>query len=96
MKRRNAVDVTTVLLQALREGGLEGPLNEHRAIAAWPVVAGEAVARFTRSVRLSNQTLVVQLSSAALRSDLMMRRKKLIEAINAHVGAQVVYELRFT
>lgn len=83
------------MLRILREQGLETPLLQKRLIDSWPVVAGEAVARYTTSVTIRNQTLYVKLSAPALRADLSMRRQELTRLLNDHVGGQVIADVRF-
>jgi predicted nucleic acid-binding Zn ribbon protein len=79
-----------VILRYLREEGLETPLNEHRAVLAWPRVVGPVVSRLTGDVSFSQGTLYVKILRPALRQDLMMERTQLARKINAEVGAQVV------
>ena len=82
-------------MRNLRALGLETPLLQRRLIAAWPEVAGEAIARYTTSLRIQNQTLYVRISVPALRADLSMRRQEFVSRLNTHVGAQVIADIRF-
>ena len=84
------------MLRNLRALGLETPLLQKRLVEAWPEVAGEAIARYTTSVVIRNQTLFVRLSVPALRADLSMRRQEFVQRLNAHVGAQVISDIRFS
>ena len=93
MKRTNTELLRNVILRYLREEGLETPLNEHRAVLAWPRVAGPAIARLTGDVFFRQGTLYVKILRPALRQDLMMGRTQLIRKINAEVGAQVVQNI---
>ena len=95
MFRRNVQEINSIVHRILREQGLETPLLQRRLIASWPQVAGEAVARYTTSLAISNQTLVVKLSIPALRADLSMRRQELVGLLNAYVGSQVIADIRF-
>ena len=83
------------MIGILRQQGLETPLLQRRLIASWPVVAGEAVARYTTGLQIRNQTLHVKLSIPALRADMSMRRQMLVKQLNEHVGAQVIADIRF-
>ena len=83
------------MMQQLRFLGLETPLLQKRLVESWPVVAGEAIARFTTNVRIQNQTLFVSISVPALRADLSMKRQELIQQLNQHVGAQIIADIRF-
>lgn len=95
MKRREAQTITQLIHHYLREEGLETPLNQHRLIAAWPEVAGKVVAKRTRDLAIHNQVLVVQLTSAALRAELQMRRTELMKQLNERVGSTVIYDIKF-
>ena len=82
-------------MRNLRLQGLEMPLLQKRLIESWPVVAGEAVGRYTLNAWIQNQTLYVKLSSPALRADLSMRRTELVALLNKYVGNQVIADIRF-
>ena len=93
MKKTDSEPVGGVILQYLREYGLETPLNEHRLIQAWDKVLGPAVSKYTKELRIYNQVLFVTVSSAALRNELMMRRTELVLRLNTEVGAQVITQI---
>lgn len=93
MKKNNTENVSGVILQYLRETGLETPLNEHRLIQAWGTVLGPAVSKYTKELKIYNQVLFVTVSSAAMRNELMMRRTELVSRLNSHVGAQVITQI---
>ena len=95
MFRKSVQSVKDVILQALREQGLETPLHQKRLVEAWPQVAGPVIARYTLNTYIYNQTLYVRLSNPALRADLSMRRQELTEKLNAVVGEQVIVDVRF-
>lgn len=95
MKRKNTELLKDVLSRFLREEGLETPLNEYRAVAVWPKIAGPAIAKLTGDVSFRNSTLYVKITRPALRQDLMMGRSQLARKINAEVGAQVVQQIVF-
>ena len=81
--------------QSLRALGLETPLLQKRLIEAWPEVAGETIAGLTACIGIRNQTLLVSTRVPALRADLSMRRQELVQRLNAHVGAQMIADIRF-
>ncbi len=95
MKRREAQTLGSILRRFLRDEGLETPLNEHRAVQAWPLVAGPAIAKATASVSIRNAVLYVRITRPALRQDLMMGHTILAGRINEHVGAHVVERIVF-
>ena len=95
MFRRSSTPIKEVLLKALREQGLETPLLQKRLIDAWPEVMGEAINRYTDNLVIRNQTLFVHLTNPALRMELSMQRQAIVGRLNAHVGSQVIADIRF-
>ena len=53
------------------------------------------ISRYTLNVYIESQTLVVRMSSPALRQELSMRRDYYVELLNNKVGAKVIYNIRF-
>ena len=95
MFRKDVKNIKELILRNLRVQGLETPLLQKRLIEAWPIVAGEAIARYTTEVSISNQTLIVRLRVPALRADLSMRRQEFVNLLNEYVGNQVIADIRF-
>ena len=95
MFRRDVKNIKDLVMQNLRENGLETPLLQKRLVDAWPEVAGPSVARFTREVSIYNQVLYVKLSSSVLRTELSMRRQSFIDKLNHVVGARIITDIRF-
>ena len=92
-KREQAIG--DLIMRNLRSQGLETPLLQKRLVEAWPIVAGEAIARYTSNVVIRNQTLFVSLKIPALRADLSMRRQEFVNRLNEYVGNQVIADIRF-
>ena len=95
MFKRDVQHISALILRSLREQGLETPLLQKRLLEAWPEVMGETIARYTLNTYIQNQTLVVSLSSPALRADLSMQRRQIVERLNSKVGSQVIADVRF-
>ena len=95
MFRKKVIPVKELILRNLRAQGLETPLLQKRLIDSWPIVAGEAIARYTTDLNIRNQTLYVRLSVPAHRADLSMRRQEFVKLLNEYVGSQVIADIRF-
>lgn len=95
MMRRKEQNMGLLVRQFLREQGLETPLNEYRAVQAWPEVVGASIARYTGNISIRNNILYVQIRSAALRENLSFCRTLLARQVNEAVGAQVIREIHF-
>jgi len=93
MKKRDAQPIGKLVLSFLREESLETPLNERRLLNAWNEVMGPVISGYTREIFIKNQVLFVHLTSAVLRQELMMERKRLVQRLNEHVKAQVITDI---
>lgn len=63
---------------------------EGRAVELWAEVVGEYVARVTEGVYIRNGVLYVSFSSAAVRAEIFMRRRLLMDQLNARLRGRVV------
>lgn len=95
MFKRDVKSIKDIVLQSLRVNGLETPLLQKRIVDSWQEVVGKMISRYTLNVYIENQTLVVRMSSPALRQELSMRRDYYVELLNNKVGAKVIYNIRF-
>ena len=94
MIRKKEQKLESLIQQFMRQQGLETPLNEYRAVQAWPDIVGPAIARYTGQIFIRNSILYVQIRSAALRENLTHQRTLLAQRVNSQVGAQVIQEIR--
>ena len=95
MFKRDVQTVRDLILKNLRAQGLETPLLQKRLMDSWSEVVGAFVANYTDSMYIRNQTLYVHLTNPAMRADLSMMRKEIVNKLNAHVGSQVIADIRF-
>lgn len=95
MFKRDVHNVKDLILKNLRAQGLETPLLQKRLMDSWAEVVGEIVANYTESMYIRNQTLYVHLTNPAMRADLSMMRREIVNKLNAHVGTQVIADVRF-
>lgn len=95
MIRKKEQKLESLIQQFMRQQGLETPLNEYRAVQAWPDIVGPVIARYTGQIFIRNSILYVQIRSAALRENLTHQRTLLAQRVNSQVGAQVIQEIRF-
>lgn len=95
MIRKKEQKLESLIQQFMRQQGLETPLNEYRAVQAWPDIVGPAIARYTGQIFIRNSILYVQIRSAALRENLTHQRTLLAQRVNSQVRAQVIQEIRF-
>ena len=95
MRKCNTERIDAVIQQFMRINGIETPYNQYRLIEAWPEVMGSIVQRHTANIFIKNQTLHVQITSPAIKQNLMMEHRRLARKLNEHVGAQVIEDIYF-
>ncbi|MBO7067532.1 MAG: DUF721 domain-containing protein [Bacteroidaceae bacterium] len=84
-----------ILMQFLRNEGLETPLLEHRIVQAWPAVMGNSISKYTSEVYVKNSVLWVKLKSPALKQNLMMMHGDITRKLNAYVQSHVIADVHF-
>lgn len=94
MFKRKVQTLEDILQKALRQGGLETPLLQHRLIDAWETVVGQNVNQYTGEKFIRNQTLFVKITNPALRQNLSMMRTQLVKRLNQQVGAFIISDVR--
>ena len=91
---KGGVALSDVLVDYLRESGLEQSVLDVQIEDVWPRVMGETVRRLTRSVEVKDGMLIVRVSSAALKAQLFENRFELISKLNEAVGAPALKDCR--
>lgn len=95
MRKSNTERIDAVIQQFMRINGIETPYNQWRVVQAWPQVMGKLIERYTGDVFVKNQTLHVQITSPAVRQNLLMEHRSLARKLNEFVGAQVIEDIHF-
>lgn len=94
MFRREVKSISDLLNMYLRREGLETPLLQKRAVAAWDSLMGPTIVAYTGDKFIKNQTMYVKITNPALRQDLSMMRTRIVQRINEAVGSQVIVDLK--
>ena len=95
MRQRNTEQIGEVIQQFMRLNGIETPYNQYRLIQSWPEVMGATISRYTSNIFIKNQTLHVQITSPAVKQNLLMEHRSIARRLNEHVGAQVIEDVTF-
>lgn len=83
------------ILAFLRESGLETPLLQHRIVEAWPSVVAPEIAAHTQALKVEAQALWVRVELPTLRTQLSMQKQSLVRTLNAEVGSNIIFDLKF-
>ena len=84
-----------VLSDLVDRYGYRERFDAARAVEAWPILAGEAIAGVTEQVWMRHGTLYVKVRSAPWRQQLQFQRAAWRVRMNEHLGREVVDEVLF-
>ncbi len=94
MKRTNAQPLSEILKDFLNENPqVDRKIAEVRVINAWANILGPLTQKYTTGIYIRNRILYVKISSAVLRSELMMCRERLIKNLNENAGSTVIEDI---
>ena len=84
-----------VLSDLVDRYGYRERFDAARAVEAWPILAGEAIAGVTEQVWMRHGTLYVKVRSAPWRQQLQFQREAWRVRMNEPLGREVVDEVLF-
>jgi predicted nucleic acid-binding Zn ribbon protein len=93
--RSHPIPINAALRAFVTDLGIAPTLAMYDVITSWPEVVGEQIARVAAAERMENGILFVSVSSAPWRSELTMKRRAIVDKLNARAGASVVKDIRF-
>lgn len=94
MKRTNSQSIGEVIREFMSQHpGLQEKILEIRIERAWREVLGPMVAQYTRNTYIKDKVLYVSLTSAVLRSELVLCRDRLVKSLNNYAGAEVLKDI---
>jgi predicted nucleic acid-binding Zn ribbon protein len=85
-------DVFDELLEAYR---IKDRYNERKVVAEWESLMGKTVSSRTNNLSVKNRILYVQLSSGAIKKEMMMHKSKVMALIAEKYGDQVIQDIVF-
>jgi len=95
MFSRRPAKLSDIVNKTLRNTGLETPLQQLRLINMWNKVVEPSLVKYTGDRFIKNQVLWVKVLSPIVKAELMMRRSKLVNDLNAAVGSRLIVDIRF-
>ena len=87
--------IGAILPGVLRELKLDAAAAGWRAVAEWPSIAGERLARRTRATGFREGVLTIEVEGSAWMHELGYLERDLVRRVNQHLGDEVVRRLRF-
>jgi predicted nucleic acid-binding Zn ribbon protein len=95
MSNRKYTDnpLKSLIADILNRNGWQDRYQEMEVLRCYREVVGEVIWKKTRESRLHGKTLVLKMDSGPLKQELYYQKTKLLEAINAMLGNEVVEKL---
>lgn len=93
MRSSNDQKLGDAIKEMLRLYRLDDKIDEHKLIRSWEKAVGPMIARHTTDIYIADKKLIVAIDSSVVRNELLYARSRIINDLNAIVGAQVVTEL---
>ena len=88
MRKSNENSLKEVIDQLLEQYKLRDRLNEVRIRQSWETIMGQAINKRTSSIRIKDNTLLINVTSAPLREELQYQRSKILEMMNKELGGE--------
>lgn len=93
MRRRETQNIGQVLKEMLDELKLRRKVDETYAITVFKQLIGSALGKYIRQVTIRNGRMVINVNSAAVRNELILRRALLRDRINQMLGQDFVTDI---
>ena len=87
--------LAAILPALLKELRLDEAAAGWRAVADWPALAGERIAKRTRAVGFRDGVMTIEVEGSAWMHELGFLKRELVRRANQQVGANVVRDVRF-
>ncbi len=88
-------DVSDLLAEVFKKGGLKRGVKRAEAVLLWPQVVGAKVARFTEAKTLQDGVLYVEVQDSETAMHLSFQRQKFVNVYVAKFGVKDVKDVRF-
>ena len=94
MQKKQAETLGEVLRQYLKALGADKKILEMRALNSWEKIVGQAVAKNTSDLKITDGILTVKFRSPLVRSEIKMHKTIIIQRINEAVGEEYLTDLK--
>ncbi|MFZ1979128.1 MAG: DUF721 domain-containing protein [Bacteroidota bacterium] len=93
--QRPEKSIDAVLRELIASLGIEEKLQEYDAVNRWNEIMGEQIAKSSNAVSIKQGILHVHVQSGPWRNELTIRKKEIIDKINASIGSDIVKDIKF-
>ena len=94
-RESKAVPLKDALKDMFNEYHLTGKLSEMKLINSWERLMGKTISTRTSQIYIKNKTLFVHLTSAPLKNELSMSKRRIMDILEKEAGKGVIEDIRF-
>lgn len=98
MMKRTASSIKPLgeaLEELVQKLGIKSKLQEYEAVIQWESIVGEQIAKMTTATRITKGVLFVKVKTGTWRNELTIRKREIIQKINATLGGEIVMDIKF-
>ena len=95
MRGNNTSTIGAAFKKLLHEYNIQGKFNEAKLISSWGGLMGKPIASRTKRLFIRDKKLVVELTSAPLKHELTIGKKKILRILSEEFGENIVDDVIF-
>lgn len=86
----NGLPLKGLVERFLKAYGLEEKMEEMNIINNWEEIVGKAIANRTKSVRIHEKVLYIELTSSVMRDELQKAKSVILQKVNAYAHKDII------
>jgi predicted nucleic acid-binding Zn ribbon protein len=94
-RKGNDQSIGDAIKSMFKQYGLEQKFDQVKLTSSWELIMGKTIAKYTTGIYFREGVLIIKLSSAALRQELLFAKTKIILKINTEMGKNIVNDIVF-
>jgi len=94
-RKSEAVSLRQAIEDMLERYKIKNRFDENKLINDWEQLMGTPIARRTEKLFVKNNVLHAKISSPALRQELTIAKKKVLDIIHEHFAKDLIRDVRF-
>ena len=95
LKEKRTKTLNESIEHFFKESELNNKFIESYLQSEWKEIVGDVVAKYTSSIFVKNDNIILKIASAPLRNELLMNKKTLLQNIKNHLKTQKFKEIIF-
>lgn len=94
-KAKRFFTIGELLPRVMKRLGMADKLTVYRAVADWPAIVGETIARHAIAQKVEGNTLVVLVDTPAWMTQLFFLKADILNKVAQHIGTGLLTDIRF-